>query len=71
MPIEIKYSDEFEGDKDTIEVELVDYGNGDRIKFARKMYLKSSEKPTYKPLGTISKKEASDLIETMQKILSL
>lgn len=69
MPLQssiVIFNDEFEGYKGTIEVEVVDYGRGNRLKMARKIY-GSSKKPQYKSLGTLDKNELIDLIEVLKE----
>jgi len=67
MLVNTKFSDEFEGDSGTIEVEVVNYGKKDRLKIVRKKYFGKQSKPVYKPLGTLSKTELNDLTETIKK----
>lgn len=66
----VKFNDEFESkfDSGTIEVEVVDYGRGDRLKIARKKYT-SNPKPMYQSIGTLTKQEVVDLMETMKEAL--
>jgi hypothetical protein len=66
----VKASDEFEAEKfSTIEVELVNFGRDDRIKFARKHYQNLDRKPCYYPIGSVSLNEAKDLAQSITEIL--